>query len=403
MTIASPVASEVHVAGYTAPGFERVREEFGRNLLERDDLGAAFSVHRGREVLVDLWGGTADHLTGARWERDTLQTIFSGSKGVTVTALLKLVDRGGIELDRPVSHYWPEFAAEGKGAVTVREVVTFTGRLPGTWTQVTQDDANDPLLMAGLIAAQPLESDPRADGILYGPLSAGWIVGELIRRVDGRPLDRFFREEIAVPLDLDIHYGTGPADWSRLARTTYGRNFLPQFTGFFQSDDPLTQRIWQNPQPFPDDEGVWGRPERRSALIPAINVSGTARAFSTFYGILAEDARRPLDDRPLMLSRRLLDEARGVYARKTDQLIDVVMAYGGGGYRLRTAERPGPDGETFGHDGGGGSANQAWPRVGLGVSYVMNRLIALGPDDKRAGSLLKALAADVTDLGLMER
>ncbi|MEE1827660.1 serine hydrolase [Streptomyces sp. BE20] len=395
------ITSEVHVAGRVAPGFERVRAEFERNLLERDDLGAAFSVHLGRETLVDLWGGTADARTGARWERDTLQTIFSGSKGITVTALLKLVDRGAIELDRPVSHYWPEFAAAGKAAVTVREVVTFTGRLPGMWAPVSQDDANDPVLMAKLIAAQELENDPRADGILYGPLSAGWIVGELIRRVDGRPLDRFFREEIAGPLGLDIHYGTGPADWPRLARTTYGTNFLPQFTGFFHSDDPLTRRIWQNPQPFPDDEGVWGRPERRSALIPAINVSGTARAFSTLYGILAEDAVRPRDDAPLLLSRTTMDEARGVYARKTDRLIDVVMAYGGGGYRLRTAERPGPDGETFGHDGGGGSANQAWPRVGLGVSYVMNRLIALGPDDKRAGSLLKALAADVTDLGLM--
>lgn len=254
------IAAELHIAGHVAPGFERVRAEFERNLVERDELGAAFSVHLGDQPLVDLWGGVADAGTAARWERDTLQTIFSGSKGITVTALLRLVDRGDLDLDRPVAFYWPEFAAAGKSRITVREVVTFTGRLPGLWAPVSQHQANDPVEMARLIAAQEPESDDRAQGILYGPFTAGWIMGELVRRVDGRPLDRFFQAELARPLDLDIHFGTGPELWPRLARTSYGTNFLAQFTGFFHSGDPLTQRIWQNPQPFPDDEGVWATP-----------------------------------------------------------------------------------------------------------------------------------------------
>ncbi|MER7009198.1 serine hydrolase domain-containing protein [Dactylosporangium sp. NPDC000555] len=385
------VAPAVH--GRVAPGYEPVREEFARNLRDRDDLGAAFAVFRDGDLVVDLWGGTADAATAAPWQRDTLQLIFSGSKGIVVTALMVLVDRGLVGLDTPVAHYWPEFAQAGKAAVTVREVLTFTARLPGLRQKVTQDDIHDPELMAKFIAAQEQESDPRADGIMYGPFSQGWIVAELVRRVDGRPLDEFFAAEIARPHDLDIHFGARSADLHRVAHTEYGSGFLAQFTGFFTSDDPLTQRVWQNPMPFPPDAGVWSDPRRLTSLIPAISALGTARSFARLYGMLALDAVRPLGDAPLVLSRRLLDDARMPRVTRTDQLIGVPMVYGGGGYRLRTEARPGPDGIAFGHDGGGGSANQAWPRARAGVSYVMNRLIALGPDDKRAGSLLKATAA----------
>ncbi|MFI6943903.1 serine hydrolase domain-containing protein [Streptomyces sp. NPDC050418] len=398
-----PTGSSTHpnilVTGHVAPGFEDVREEFTRNFTERDDQGAALAVTLDGELVVDLVGGTADKRTGRRWDHDTLQMIFSGSKGIMVTALLLLVDRGAVELDAPVARYWPEFAARGKGGITMRQVVTFTARMPAVAARLAQEDLSDPESMAKLLADQGPEADPRAEGILYGPYAAGWIVAEVVRRVDGRTLDRFFAEEIAGPHGLDIHFGITPELAHRIAYTEYGTGFRDQFTGYFTSEDPLTQRIWQNPIPFPEDEGIWNGPDRRYSLIPAANVSGSARAFAAFYGMLAADAVRPEGERPLILSRALLDEAAAPYVKKTDQLIDVPMVYGGGGYRLRTKERPGPDGNSFGHDGAGGSANQAWPRAGVGVSYVMNRLIALGPDDKRAASVLKSVAAAVSALG----
>ncbi|MER6997868.1 serine hydrolase domain-containing protein [Streptomyces sp. NPDC000410] len=398
-----PAPTRTTVNGHVAPGFEAVREEFARNFAERDDNGSAVAVTLDGELVVDLWGGTADSTTGRPWTPDTLQLIFSGSKGVMVTALLLLVDRGAVELDAPVARYWPEFAAHGKAGITVREVVTFTARMPAVAAPLAQGDISDPEAMAKLLADQAPEGDPRAEGILYGPYAAGWIVGEIVRRVDGRPLDAFFAEEIARPHGLDIHFGIPEELNGRMARTEYGSGFREQFAGFFTSGDPLTQRIWQNPIPFPEDEETWNRPDRRHSLIPAANVIGSARAFATFYGILAADAMRPDGEQPKILSRRLLDEARAPYVQKTDQLIDVPMVYGGGGYRLRTNPRPGPDGNSFGHDGAGGSANQAWPRVGVGISYVMNRLIALGPDDKRASSLVKSVAQAITDLGIGEK
>ncbi|MFG3108756.1 serine hydrolase domain-containing protein [Streptomyces tendae] len=393
-------AQEVVVHGHVAPGFEAVREEFARNFTERDEQGAALAVTLGGNRVVDLWGGPADPVTGRAWDGDTVQLIFSGSKGVLATALLLLVDRGEVELDAPVARYWPEFASRGKGAITVRQVLTFTARMPAVAARLTQDDLCDPRAMAKLLADQEPEADPRAEGILYGPWATGWIIAEVIRRVDGRALDRFFAEEVAEPLGIDVSFGLAPQWLDRVARTEYGTGFRAQFAGYFTSDDPLTQRIWQNPVPFPEDEDIWNRSDRRFALIPAANVYGSARGFAKLYGILAADASRPADEAPVLLSRPLLDEARAPRVSKTDQLIDVPMVYGGGGYRLRTSPRPTVDGDSFGHDGAGGSANQAWPRAAAGVSYVMNRLIALGPDDKRASSLVKAVAGAMAELGL---
>ncbi|MFD6533715.1 serine hydrolase domain-containing protein [Streptomyces sp. NPDC060184] len=398
-----PIDQATTVHGHVAPGFERVREEFARNFAERDEQGAAVAVTLDGELVVDLWGGPADPVRGVPWHGDTRQLIFSGSKGILATALLVLVDRGRIDLDTPVAHYWPEFAAKGKERVTLREVVTFTARMPAVAAPLSQGDLGDPELMAKLLADQEQDLDPRAEGILYGPYATGWIVAEVVRRVDGRTLDRFFAEEIADPLGLGISFGIAPELEHLVARTEYGVGFRDQFTGYFTSEDPLTQRIWQNPVPFPEDEEIWNRPDRRFTLIPAANAYGSARAFATLYGILAADAARPADDRPVLLSRRLLDEARAPWVSKVDQLIDVPMVYGGGGYRLRTNPRPSVDGDSFGHDGAGGSANQAWPRAKAGVSYIMNRLIALGPDDKRASSIVKAVAASMADLGLGER
>ncbi|MFF8435939.1 serine hydrolase domain-containing protein [Streptomyces bacillaris] len=395
-----PIDQATRIHGHVAPGFEGVREEFARNFSERDEQGAAVAVTLDGELVVDLWGGTADPTRGTGWDGDTRQMIFSGSKGILATALLLLVDRGVVDLDVPVSHYWPEFAARGKAGVTLREVVTFTARMPAVAAPLAQADLGDPEKMAELLAGQEQETDPRAEGILYGPYATGWIVAEVVRRVDGRRLDRFFAEEIAGPLGLDISFGVSPDQEHLVARTEYGVGFRDQFAGYFTSEDPLTQRIWQNPIPFPEDEETWNRPDRRFTLIPAANVFGSARAFARFYGILAADAARPADDTPVLLSRRLLDEARAPRVSKVDQLIGVPMVYGGGGYRLRTNPRPGVDGDSFGHDGAGGSANQAWPRAAAGVSYVMNRLIALGPDDKRASSLVKAVAASMAGLGL---
>jgi CubicO group peptidase (beta-lactamase class C family) len=193
-----------------APGFGQVADEFGRNFTVRGDLGAAFAVIRDDEVLVDLWGGIADRATARPWTADTLQILFSGTKGLVAACLLLLMERGQLTLEAPVARYWPEFAAAGKADVAVRDLVTHAVGLPGLEVPVTWQEATDARRMAVLLAAQPRSRDPRATRT-YHAVTFGWLCGELVRRVDGRRIGQFFAEEIALPLDLELWIGL-PAD-----------------------------------------------------------------------------------------------------------------------------------------------------------------------------------------------
>src|SRR2546423_8117498 len=121
-------------------GYEAVAEEFERNFRDREELGAAFAVVVDGELVVDLWGGLADRPGSAPWRRDTLQLIFSGSKGLVAICILMLIDKGMLELERPIAEYWPEFAAAGKEHVTVLQAVTHSASLPGLIEEISYPD-----------------------------------------------------------------------------------------------------------------------------------------------------------------------------------------------------------------------------------------------------------------------
>ena len=172
--------AEIH--GFVSSGFERVAEAFAGNFAGEVEAGAAFAAYVDGEVVADLWGGLADRSRDRRWERDTLVGIFSGSKGMVATCILLLLERGLLDLDTPVGHYWPEFAARGKDRVLVRDVVSHQARLPGLETPVTLAEATDDVRMASLLAEQSQIAVPLA-GPRYHAVTFGWLCGELVRRV----------------------------------------------------------------------------------------------------------------------------------------------------------------------------------------------------------------------------
>ncbi|MFJ2906735.1 serine hydrolase domain-containing protein [Streptomyces sp. NPDC087212] len=379
--------------GQVEPGFEAVRECFETNLGEVE-AGAAFAVFRHGRCVVDLWGGTADVSTGAPWTERTRAQIFSGSKGIVATTLLRLVDAGVLDLDRPVSWYWPEFAAHGKGAVTVGECVTYTGGLPAvTARTVDQELIGDARAMAAHLADQEPITQPR---LIYGPFTMGWILEELCVRTTGQTLRDFFRQEIARPHALDV-------DWSawtprEVAAVTYDDDFTSQYDRFNTSTDALTQAIWANPVPFPRGEVVWNAAGRRDAYIPAANVVGTARDIARMYGLIVEDLHRDDDSRGNIARRSTVRDALTLFVRQDDPTLGFPFAYGRGGFRLKGVPRTGVDGDMFGHDGGGGSAHFAWPGSGISLSYTPNRLLDIGNNDHRAGSLIRALKSSMHEL-----
>jgi CubicO group peptidase (beta-lactamase class C family) len=374
------MTSAAEVGGFVEPGLEAVAEEFERNFAARDELGAAFAVVRDRELVVDLWGGVADGTSGRRWQADTMQVVFSGTKGLTAVCIALLIERRLLELDAPVARYWPEFAAAGKGGVLVRDVVAHRARLPGLETPVTWQQATDDRRMAELLAAQPQSTDPRAANT-YHALTYGWLCGELVRRVDGRSIGRFFAEEVAQPLGLEVFIGLPEELEPRVARVELGPAWgsSPQFAVAHGDGDPLLRSVFANPVRYHPASFPWNERTWHAAEVPAANAIGTVRSIATLYGKL--DA---------ILSREALDLARRPLNCRPDTMFGGPMCFGIG-FQLQTELLPhGPPPEAFGHRGSGGSRHGCWPKQRIGFSYAMN-LMRDDAEDVRATSLLQAL------------
>src|SRR5947208_475875 len=206
------------IDGTCSPKFERVRVEFERNFAERGEVGASVCLTLDGETVVDLWGGVADPTSGRAWDRDTIGVLWSCTKGAVALCAHMLMARGDVTLDAPVASYWPEFAKNGKDAVTIRMLLAHQAGLAALREPIPDggfchwDDIVD-----RLAAQEPLWEPGSRHG--YHALTFGHLVGEVVRRVTGRSIGAFFREEVAEPLDLDFWIGLPEEHEGRLAPT----------------------------------------------------------------------------------------------------------------------------------------------------------------------------------------
>ena len=367
--------------GRAAAGFEGVRATFERTLADGGEPGGAFAAMVGGEVVVDLWGGIADPATQRPWEERTCAVIFSGTKGIVATAMLLLVERGQLDLAARVSTVWPEFAAAGKDAITVAQLLSHCGGLAGIAEPVAFDQ---PVAIARALAAQtpivPVGTP------CYHALTYGWLAGELIRRVDGRTPGAFVRDEIALPLGgLDLRIGLAGGD-----ALAGGRALLRQAPGFqlgafsTAEPDPRLELVYGASRAAP---AFWNDPGVLALGVPAAGGVATARAMATLYGGLAGGGL--VAPATLALGRR----AEGV---GEDPLTGRPLRFGPTGYELAgTPSALGPAPDAFGHTGAGGSSHGGWPALRAGFSYVTAELRS-EDGDERARSLLAALHEALT-------
>jgi CubicO group peptidase (beta-lactamase class C family) len=369
--------------GFTATGFEAVAEAFHRNFTELGEVGAAFAAYRNGKLAVDLWGGVADPATGRPWQADTLQLIFSGTKGLTAACVLLLVERGLLDLGAPAARYWPEFGAAGKEMITVADIMSHQSRLPGVRERFTTDDMLDQKTMAGLLAAQAPETDPRAE-FIYHALTYGWLAAELVQRVDGRDIGEFFADEFARTLGLDVWIGLPDEQHHRASVMLAGPGVL--IDPVPDSTDPL-RVLTHNPLLVVGAPAIWNSAEFRRAGLAAVGAYATTRSMARFYACLAAggelDGVRVLATSTVELGRR--ERRRGV-----SPLWGSPFAYATGFELNIELATFGPAPEAFGHAGAGGSRHGAWPGNRVGFSYAMNEARATFPDG-RPLSLLAAL------------
>jgi CubicO group peptidase (beta-lactamase class C family) len=365
------MTSIASVHGFVAPGCERVLDAFEEVLGES---GGAFAAMRGDEPLIDVWGGG--------WRRDTIAPIFSGTKGLVAASMLMLVARGTLDLDAPVARYWTEFATAGKDDVRLRDVLAHRARLPGIAQRLQCTDLLHGGRLAALLAAQPPMAEA-GNGPCYHPLTFGWLCDELVWRVDGRTVGRFFAEEVARPLDLDAWIGLPRRLERRVAALRPGPRWgsAPHLDAARLAREPALRSVWANPPVLTTEWRAWNRRDFHAAEIPAANGIAAARSMARLYARLARD-----DDTVSLVARSRV--------AGTDPFMGVPVAFGAG-FELQTELEPfGPSADAFGHAGAGGSIHGAWPSLDVGFSFVPDEL--RGEDDTRARELLVALHGAMT-------
>ncbi|HET9092457.1 MAG TPA: serine hydrolase domain-containing protein, partial [Acidimicrobiales bacterium] len=269
-----------HVAGTCDERFAPVRQAFEANFERGLDVGASVAVYLDGEPVVDLWGGFVDESRQEPWREDTIINVWSTTKTMTALCALMLADAGELDFAAPVARYWPEFAAAGKEALEVRHLMGHTAGLSGWSEPMAVEDLFDWEKATSLLAAQePWWAPGSASG--YHAVTQGYLVGEVVRRVSGRSVGRFFAEEIAGPLGADFFIGTPPEADHRVALVIPPEN-LPSLADL--PGDSLTVRTLGNP-PL-EGASSWSIPWRR-AEIPAAGGHGNARSVAAVHSVIA--------------------------------------------------------------------------------------------------------------------
>jgi CubicO group peptidase (beta-lactamase class C family) len=374
--VGSPVAGG-KVEGSTAPGFEPVAEEFGRLLAQERDARGQFCAYLRGQRVVDLWSG--DEV-----EPDDLQGVFSSTKGVSATCIALLVQRGALDLDAPVSRYWPGFAGGGKGDVAVRVALSHQAGIPGVEPQLTLEEVIDHDTVAARLAAQVPHWRPgKAHG--YHGLTIGTIMDELVRRITGIPIAEFFRKEIGDPRGIDFYLRTPedvdprvrmllPVDPTPEQRLLSGQPLAPDSLGGMTFNLAAGART----EPLPNIRAV--RASGQAAAAGVGSARGLARLYAMCFGEVDGFAR--------LLTDATIAQVTQIQTVGEDLVLRVTTRYGvvfqKGDDRLTYGSH-----QAFGHDGAGGSIGIADPWHGISYAWIPRRMSFPGGADGRGLGLAR--------------
>lgn len=415
--------------GWVAPGWEPVRKAFERNVETGREVGAAFSAYHRGEKVVDLWGGTADQESGRPWTEDTLVLVFSTTKGITAMCANRLADEGRLDVEAPVSEYWPEFSKAGKEKITVADLLSHRAGLAWIDGKMSTKDmlAWDPVVKALEVQAP---SWPPGTDHGYHATTFGWLVGEVVRRISGRSVGTYLREEIASPLDAELFIGLPASEERRVAPLVRfsieemlgeGPGLLPEGTlgdsagkipdlpsqlpspppnagllemaaTYLGKDSPLVKALGAPGGAF-RDEALWDSPDLHAAEIPAANGICNARSLARLYSACVSDVKGSSGETFRVFSPKQLDRALHQQTEGPDRILFGLDVQWGLGFMLNrgvvsTGRMGGP--RSFGHFGMGGSVGWADPDSELAVGYVMNKMAMGTTGDPRSFRLITA-------------
>lgn len=386
-------SQHVHIEGQVSEGFEAVREAFAENFSLRHELGGACCVYHRGEKVVDLWGGVRDKPSGEPWEEDTMVIVYSTTKGLAAMTLAVAHSRGWLDYEERISTYWPEFAQNGKEAITVRQLLAHQAGLFAFDGQADRSLIADPDRLAVVLARQKPAWEPGTRQA-YHAITLGYYESELLRRVDPqhRSLGQFFQDEIATPLGLDFYIRLPEAIPNSRLATLARPGLLAMLRGFglrffftaFNRRSNIARAL--EGSMFPHDEQ---RIYARNFEVPAGGGVGTARAIAHAYGVFASGGRE-LKLRPetlQALAAPAIPPARGFY----DECMMTDGVQFSLGFMRHCTVWPFGNVGSFGMPGTGGSLGFADPKAGIGYAYVTSGMGTSLTGDPRDIALRNAL------------
>lgn len=377
---------DLMIHGICDEKFRPVAKAFLANFLDEQEIGASICIYLEGSKVVDLWGGHKDVRRTRPWEEDTLVNVWSTTKGMMALCVARLAGQGILDMDRTVAAYWPEFAANGKEAVTVAQLFSHQAGLCGPSQPVSQAQMLDTDFIADLLADEaphwPVGTRSGYHALSIGPLADG-----LFKRVTGKTVGQYFRDEIAGPLGIDFYIGLPESEDVRVADLVHDGN--PQSGG------PLNfnqyQRLAQVNMAATAELGntrAW-----RAQGMPSAAGQANARSIATVYSALAND--RSISGVELV-DAGALAQATTVQINNDDLVLRMPMTWGIG-FGLNVGMKVyGPNAEAFGHHGWGGSFGFADPVERLGMGYAMNFMReAVDAPDPRIVALVNAAYASL--------
>jgi len=387
--------SLINIHGDADEGFGAVADAFAANFEHRGELGAAFSLYVDGVRRVDLWGGVANKVTGEPWTDRTLQLVFSTTKGATAICVAQLVESGKLGYDDPVSQHWPEFAAQGKAAVTVGQMMSHQAGLIGIDAPIGFDEimAVTPVVES-LQEQTPLWEPGTAHG--YHALTYGWLAGELVRRVDGRRIGQFFADEVAAPLGLDFWIGLPESEELRVSRLEIvapptDPQLIAMMNMFMGPGTNASRALTLDGRidGFAEGENPFNTRAVHATEMAAANGITNAASLARMYAATIGEV-----DGVRLIGNDTMQAARTERVNGPDLTL-ILPTRIAAGFWLHNELSPMIQDGSFGHPGAGGSLGYANPELGIGYGYVMNQMGGGIAGDPRTIALNGAVLASL--------
>jgi CubicO group peptidase (beta-lactamase class C family) len=372
----------VEIHGFCDERFKAVKEAFAKNFEEDLEVGASFAVTLNGKFIIDMWAGYSDAAQTIPWEKNTIVNVYSTTKVMTAICTLMCVDRGLLDLDAPVAEYWPEFAQGGKNNIPVRYLLSHTSGLSGFGKPITTETLYNWEEVINILAEQEPWWEPGTKSGYHG-ITFGYLLGELVRRVTGKRIGTFFKEEVADPLHADFHIGLDEEHDSRVGELIPPSNMDP---GQFGEIDPnsIPVKTWMSAEIDVADTKTraW-----RGAEIPAIGGQGNARSVARITAAVASGGEI---DGVHLLSLDTIEKALEEQSYETDLVLMVPIRFGLG-FGLQSKETPmGPNPRVLHWGGWGGSVSIMDLDAKVSIAYVMNKMVSTLTGDPRSRRPIEA-------------